>query len=125
MARDVDIKAGMVRIGEIVIDVHDLSRCGQFWSQVLGVGIKSENAQYLVLETQPGGVGLIFQRVTEKKLNKNRVHLDLRVKDVDEALIHVQGLGGRMAREVIDPEERFIVMTDPEGNEFCLVEEAN
>jgi predicted enzyme related to lactoylglutathione lyase len=114
---------GAVRIGEIVMDVHDLDRCGRFWSALLGVGIKSENARYLVLEPQPGGIGLILQHVPEKKWNKNRVHLDLRVKDFDAALIRVQELGGHFATEVIDPEERFLVVTDPEGNEFCLVKQ--
>jgi predicted enzyme related to lactoylglutathione lyase len=112
-----------VRIGEIVMDVHDLDRCRLFWSALLGVGIKSENARYLVLEPQPGGIGLILQHVPEKKWNKNRVHLDLRVKDFDAALIRVQELGGHFATEVIDPEERFLVVTDPEGNEFCLVKQ--
>ena len=70
------------RIGEVVIDVSDLTMCGQFWAEVLGVNILSEDGRYLVLDRQPGGVGLILRKVPEEKLNKNRVHIDLKVKDV-------------------------------------------
>jgi predicted enzyme related to lactoylglutathione lyase len=112
------------RIGEIVIDVTDLKQCGQFWAKVLGVRVRSENERYLVLEPQTGSApALILQRVPEKKLGKNRAHIDLRVKDIAEALHQVQRLGGRKVREVVDPEEQFMVVADPDGNEFCLVKE--
>ena len=111
------------RIGEIVIDVRDLDTSGRFWSQVLGVGIRSVDEQYLVLDRQPNGPALILQQVAEGKQGKNRVHIDLRVKDVDAALNQVEALGGRKLEVVVDPTERFIVVADPDGNEFCLVEE--
>ena len=111
------------RISAVVIDVHGLTACGQFWSEVLEVSILSEDERYLVLDRQPGGVGLILQKVPEEKVNKNRVHIDLSVKDVDAALSRAEALGAHKVRVVLDPDERFIVLTDPDGNEFCLVEE--
>ena len=111
------------RIGEVVIDVADLDISGRFWTQVLGVAIKSVDDQYLVLESQPNSVALILQKVSEEKRGKNRVHIDIRVKDVDAALGQVEALGGRKLAVVLDPTERFIVVADPDGNEFCLVEE--
>jgi len=60
-----------------------------------------------------------FQNVAEPKASKNRVHLDLSVPDVMLAKIRIEALGGRR----VDGYERggFLVMADPEGNEFCLV----
>ena len=66
-----------------------------------------------------------MQKVTEGKQGKNRVHIDIRVKDVDAALNQVEALGGGKVRVVVDPTERFIVVADPDGNEFCLVEEGS
>jgi predicted enzyme related to lactoylglutathione lyase len=121
--KKIDSECPVGRIGEIVIDVHNLTLCGQFWSKVLGVQIKSEDERYLVLNAQPDGPGLILQKVTEQKRGKNRAHIDLRVRDIDRALSQVKTLGGRKVQLVEDPQERFIVVADPEGNEFCLIQE--
>jgi predicted enzyme related to lactoylglutathione lyase len=116
-------KEAIGRIGEIVIDVSDLEESGRFWSRVLGAEVRSADEQYLVLDSQPNSPTLILQKVSEGKLGKNRVHIDLRVKDVDTALGQIEALGGRKLKVVVDPTERFIVVADPDGNEFCLVEE--
>jgi predicted enzyme related to lactoylglutathione lyase len=118
-------KEALGRIGEVVIDVKDLDTSGRFWSKVLGVEIRSANKQYLVLDSQPNSPALILQKVLEEKQGKNRVHIDIRVKDVDAALNQVEALGGRKLEVVVDPTERFIVVADPDGNEFCLVEEGS
>lgn len=83
----------------------------------------------------PEGVGprLFFQRVPEGKAAKNRVHLDLRaapgVTDSDERMARLEAECGRLVAlgatrvERFEPgrgEAGFIVMRDPEGNEFCL-----
>jgi predicted enzyme related to lactoylglutathione lyase len=118
-------KKAIGRIGEIVIDVRDLEASGRFWSEVLGAAIRSADEQYLALDSQPGSPALILQKVTEGKQGKNRVHIDIRVKDVEAALNQVEALGGGKVRVVVDPTERFIVVADPDGNEFCLVEEGS
>lgn len=80
------------------------------------------------------GPRIFFQRVPEAKTAKNRVHLDLRVAPGAEGVTRraahdavaarLEGLGARVLRRVEqDPatgEESFVVMADPEGNEFCL-----
>jgi predicted enzyme related to lactoylglutathione lyase len=52
---------------------------------------------------------------------KNRVHLDLRVADVEAATARVHELGARVLRDVREHGGWFRVLADPEGNEFCLV----
>jgi predicted enzyme related to lactoylglutathione lyase len=60
-----------------------------------------------------------FQKVTEAKAGKNRVHLDLSGPDVVTLWKRVESLGGRRIPGFEDG--GFLVMADPEGNEFCVV----
>lgn len=71
----------------------------------------------------PNGPKLIFQRVPEVKQGKNRLHLDVRVEDIDVAATRVEALGGRRLPGGDCSEDGFTwrVMADPEGNEFCLI----
>lgn len=68
------------------------------------------------------GRRLLFQRVPEEKTVKNRLHLDLHpgVDRRDEEPARLEGLGARVLRRVEEPSGRWVVMADPEGNEFCL-----
>ncbi|WP_225825875.1 VOC family protein [Streptomyces naphthomycinicus] len=74
-------------------------------------------------ETGTGlGRRLLFQRVPEAKTGKNRLHLDLHPgpeRRADE-VTRLQGLGARTLREVNEPSGRWVLMADPEGNEFCV-----
>ena len=116
----------------IGIDVTHLERCAEFWALVLGVEIIGEwEDGYISLQRQQEGAPLVFiQKVPERKTVKNRVHLDIRVADVDAAIAKVKSLGGSLLRVVASEEyepgqnkfatHRFAIMTDPDGNEFCL-----
>ncbi len=65
---------------------------------------------------------IAFQQVPEVKTVKNRVHLDVEVDDIDTERDRLVGLGGAAVGSlVVDDQGPFQVMTDPEGNEFCLV----
>ncbi len=68
------------------------------------------------------GRRLLFQRVPEPKTVKNRLHLDLHPGEGRRAeeLARLEGLGARVQRRVEEPSGGWLVMTDPEGNEFCL-----
>lgn len=81
----------------------------------------------------PNGVGprVFFQRVPEPKRVKNRVHLDVavaaappgeqRIAQIRQAALALVQRGATWAAESADPQDFFIVLLDPEGNEFCLV----
>ncbi|GHD94068.1 VOC family protein [Streptomyces naganishii] len=68
------------------------------------------------------GRRLLFQRVPEAKTGKNRLHLDLhpgeglREREVER----LEGLGASVLRHVKEPAGQWVVMADPEGNEFCV-----
>ncbi|MFF2366552.1 VOC family protein [Streptomyces sp. NPDC058122] len=75
-------------------------------------------------EERGTGLGrrLLFQRVPEPKTQKNRLHLDLHPGEglrADE-VERLKSLGADVLREVKEPAGEWVVMTDPEGNEFCV-----
>jgi hypothetical protein len=68
--------------------------------------------------------GLLFVRVPEPKTLKNRLHLDFRPDDRDAAVDRLLGLGATRA-DVSQGEQSWIVLSDPEGNEFCILAQAD
>ncbi|MFJ5261542.1 VOC family protein [Streptomyces sp. NPDC088387] len=68
------------------------------------------------------GRRLLFQRVPEPKTVKNRLHLDLHSEDGQrEAEVErLTGLGASVLREVKEAQGQWVIMADPEGNEFCV-----
>ena len=105
----------------IVIDVNNLETCGKFWSQVLGANILWQAEGYIQLGHKGERPKLLLQKVPERHREKNRVHIDLDVSDLDEAASRVQGLGGRKLQQFNQFGIEWIVMADPDDNEFCLV----
>ena len=112
---------GVGALYAIVMDVNDLETCGKFWSQVLGTDILYQDERYLRLGHKGERPTLLLQRVPERHKEKNRVHIDLDVPDLDAAVSRVQGLGGDKLRQLNEYGIEWVVMADPDGNEFCLV----
>jgi hypothetical protein len=90
------------------------------------------NSASAIVDPEGRGPRLYFQRVPEAKVVKNRVHLDLNVGGgghvpleerrgrVNAAVERLRGLGATQLRPVEERGEYWVVMSDPEGNEFCL-----
>jgi predicted enzyme related to lactoylglutathione lyase len=110
---------GEVLIADIIVDCSDPERVAAFWAGLLGRPVEGRKGPYVWLARPEGVVGVGFQQVAERKAGKNRMHLDLAVPDVLAGKARVESLGGRRA----DGYERggYLVMADPEGNEFCLI----
>ena len=116
-----------------VLDVHDLDVAERFWTAVTGLPVRFAGLEgrYTRLgNATPGSV--LLQLVPEAKDDrKNRAHLDLTVADLGRAVEQVVALGGRRVSDPIgfptegDPGVRWVVVADPSGNEFCLVEDLN
>ncbi|RLV08923.1 hypothetical protein CTZ27_09355 [Streptomyces griseocarneus] len=68
------------------------------------------------------GRRLLFQAVPEAKQGKNRLHIDVHVgpERRDEEVRRLEGLGATMLQVVQEHGSRYLIMADPEGNEFCL-----
>jgi hypothetical protein len=90
-------------------------------------GISAEQANAGMTIVDPAGTGprMYFQRVPEPKVGKNRWHLDVAASDTGAdlatAVTAAESLGARVLRRSTDPADVFVVLADPEGNEFCLV----
>jgi predicted enzyme related to lactoylglutathione lyase len=64
---------------------------------------------------------LLFLRVPDEKTIKNRLHLDFRPDNQDEEVARIEELGARRVSIGQDPSVTWVVMADPEGNEFCIL----
>lgn len=113
--------AAIGRVEYVTIDCRDPQRLAEFWSDLLGVTIARAWGPYVILNPLPNSLALSFQRVSEPKRSKNRLHLDIRVQDVEAASGRVEALGGRAVSDVEDQGHGWRVVEDPEGNEFCLL----
>ena len=69
-------------LDEVVIDCRDTMRLAEFWQGVLGGTIQRQSREWVALYP-PTGITVSFQEVPEHKAVKNRVHLDVRVDDLD------------------------------------------
>jgi predicted enzyme related to lactoylglutathione lyase len=112
--------SGSPVVSHVIVDCTDPERLASFWAALLGRAVATRTGPYVWL-TREQGLGLGFQKVAETKVVKNRVHLDLATPDLVTERRRVEQLGGRRA----DGYEAggFLVMADPEGNEFCLIPE--
>ena len=115
-----------VRPIHVVIDADDVDALCDFWIAALGYERFGSFEQYRSARPPGGAPGtkFIFQQVPEGRTpGKNRLHVDIEVGDDLEAeCARLIGLGAtRLSDEIVDAGTRWIVMADPERNEFCLV----
>jgi predicted enzyme related to lactoylglutathione lyase len=109
------------------VDAHDPSGIASFWEAVLGWRRTYDEPDEVVLEPPEGspedGVApdLLFARVPEQKTIKNRLHIDLRPDDQDAEVRRIEKLGARRVDVGQGPQVTWVVMADPEGNEFCVL----
>ncbi|NQW22419.1 MAG: VOC family protein [SAR202 cluster bacterium] len=107
------------QLNGIIIDVRDLDKAEVFWAVVLGTEVAFKDSQYVVFQNQIEGSPRIgLQKATEVKNSKNRMHLDFSVPNVEVASEKIVSAGGSRLRKF--DEQGFIVMADPDGNEFCV-----
>ncbi len=107
----------------VALDCADLARSAAFWCEVLGyVAEPMSSGHYWQLAPANGnGIGLLLQQVPEPKVHKNRMHLDLRVPDLQATVARIVSLGAQRLTEEPIEEDGWIwhVLADPDGNEFC------
>jgi predicted enzyme related to lactoylglutathione lyase len=109
----------------VVLDCQDPIALAPFWTQALGYRTSTIEEPYLALmPTEHGMPELLLQRVPEPKVGKNRMHLDLLVDRLEDERDRLLALGAtRVSDEMSEDGFRWYVMADPEGNEFCVIQE--
>lgn len=96
----------------------------RFWAQALGLQILSEREREIVIGTDENApIGICFMPATDPKIVKNRLHLDITTSasDRDTEIERLLGLGAHQVDIGQTGAESWIVLADPEGNEFCVV----
>ena len=110
---------------EVIIDCQDPLRVAEFWRDVLVWPMVEDARGYCWLSASGEPTTpplLVFVPVPEPKTLKNRLHLDVNPSgcDQDEELARLLALGARRA-DVGQRDVPWVVLADPEGNEFCLL----
>ena len=116
-----------VRIQCMCTDTTDPARLAAFWQSALGWRRTHEEDDQVVLEPPEGspedGVApdLLFLRVPEEVVCKNRLHIDLRPEDQAAEVARLEALGARRADVGQGSDVSWVVMTDPDGNYFDVL----
>ena len=114
----------VLRLDEIVMDCTEPDRLAAFWAQLLDYEIIDSGPDLAAIEDPAdNGPSICFQHVPEGKLSKNRVHFDLSVDEdsLEGAVTRLTALGATQIDVGQGPDRTWVVLADPEGNEFCLV----
>jgi hypothetical protein len=113
------------RVSCLAIDCRDTAALADFWCAALGYRVvrrwtDSRGTEY-VETAKPNEPILLFQPVPESKSVKNRLHLDIvpRSGTRESEVERLVGLGAAVVAD--EPDFHWVVMTDPEGNEFCVL----
>ena len=111
----------------VCLDSTDPRRVADFWEQALGWRRTYDTDEEVVLEPPEGskedGVSpdIVFLRVPETKTVKNRLHLDLRPVDQAAEVARLEALGALRADVGQGDGQTWVVLADPDGNEFCVL----
>ena len=110
-----------VRFREVVIDCADPPALAKWWADFTGYAPRTTHDDWSTIESDDGSMIIGFQKVPEGKVVKNRVHLDFWAADEEATAREVEAMGATRLWVSEDPEDPFVVLADPEGNEFCLI----
>ena len=119
-----------LRLQCITVDAQDPLALAQFWAEALGWKIgKDVNEIEVWIERElgdPKNTGfpdMLFMKNSDKKQGKNKLHLDLRPVDQAAEVARLESLGAKKVDigQSAEPTCTWVVMADPEGNEFCVL----
>ncbi|MFI9825049.1 VOC family protein [Streptomyces sp. NPDC052013] len=106
---------------QVVMDAADPVALGRWWAEALGWVVVDDDPDEFEIRPAPDRLpGIIFEPVTDRKVVKNRLHLDFRPEDQRAEVDRLLALGAHHA-DVGQGEQSWVVLADPEGNEFCVL----
>jgi catechol 2,3-dioxygenase-like lactoylglutathione lyase family enzyme len=120
----------VVTVGVVVLGVRDVQRAAAFWSAALGYEVRRDGFGGWATVLQPPGGGrgtrLAMQTSETPPQDHPRLHLDLHVADAAEQAAEAErliGLGAdRVEWDGYGEDSDFVVLADPDGNRFCIVD---
>jgi hypothetical protein len=116
-----------IRIQCLCVDSAEPKKIASFWEAALGWRRTFDEDDQVCIEPPEGsredGVApdILFLKVPEAKAAKNRLHLDLRPKDQAAEVARLEALGARRVDVGQGAEVTWVVLADPDGNEFCVL----
>ena len=116
-----------IRIQCLCVDAAEPKKIASFWEAALGWRRTFDEDDEVVIEPPKGspedGVApdILFLKVPEGKAVKNRLHLDLRPKDQAAEVARLEALGARRVHIGQGADSTWVVLADPDGNEFCVL----
>jgi hypothetical protein len=106
---------------QTIVDARDPGALGRWWQQALGwVVVNEDPDEFEIRPAVDRMPGLLFVPVPEAKSTKNRLHLDFRPDDRDAEVQRLLSLGATRV-DVGEGAQSWVVLADPEGNEFCVL----
>ncbi len=106
---------------QVVVNAQDPVALGQWWREALRwVIVNDDPAEFEIRPSPDRMPGLLFAQVAEPKRSRNRLHLDFRPDDQDAEVARLLALGARRI-DVGQGDVSWVVLADPEGNEFCVL----
>lgn len=108
-----------LRFSEICVDAHDIEALAAWWSTALGWPAEPTEDGDVRLRA-PAGPDLLFLAVSDTKVVKNRIHFDFTPDDQRAEVERLIALGARHV-DIGQGEQSWVVLADPEGNEFCVL----
>jgi glyoxalase superfamily protein len=117
-----DEMMAVLRPGNVVFDTVDPERLCEFWAALTGYEPRPLLGECLGLRDPSGrGANLTFQRSDTEILASGRCHVNFYADDPDDVAERALQLGGDFVRRASEGDVRWVVLTDPDGNEFCVV----
>lgn len=114
----------MIKLQCLTIDCTDTERVSRFWAELLGWDIhRDEDDPGEIWIEDPAGNApdILFLPSTDPRHGKNRLHWDLRPDDRDAEVERALALGAKHVDIGQTGKETWVVLADPEGNEFCIL----
>ena len=106
---------------QVTIEATDPTGLGRWWAEALGWVVVDDDPPVLEIRPSEHEVpGILFFPATEAKSSKNRLHLDFRPDDQPTEVGRLLGLGATRV-DIGQGDVPWVVLADPEGNEFCVL----
>ena len=117
-------QAGPLKVGAVVIDCNAFETMYTFWREALRYDMgEIQDGDFVILRDPNGvGVNVSIAQVPERRVGKNRLHLDLYADDQQGEVARLLGLGAKRHERIPEEGEDFVVLEDPEGNLFCVID---
>lgn len=115
-----------VRLGSIVVNCRDFPAMLAFWQAALGYVPRypPDDGWVVLHDPRRPNVNLSLQRDPNVATGRHRLHLDLYTEDQPREVRRLRALGATLHPRTAEPGEDFVVLADPDGNLFCVVQEA-